>query len=170
MTAEIAINGIACLAALWFARHHSAKALHCAIALTIGWMFYVSAWLPHGYTPNNIIKAWTGESVKSQILWAFCDFFVCAFIAERALTKWWGIVLYVSFAVQSALHVINLTDTIDFATYSNILDKIFIVQIAVFIALGWPNVRHRVIDFTRSKWHSHPVHKKGEILPKGRGE
>lgn len=157
-------------AGLVFAASHSIEGKKVGIAFLAGWLFYISAWLPDGYAPRDIIYAVSGDKLKSPQLWMASDIIVLLYIAILARRQWWGVVLILTFSVQIASHVMRIMDYFDFATYSNILDKIFIVQIAVFIALGWPNVRDRVIDFTRSKWHSHPVHKKGETLPWGRRE
>lgn len=154
---DIGVNGIACAAAIWFAAHHSMEAKRAAIALAIGWLFYVSAWLPDGYNPRDIIYIGTGEKIASPQLWSMMDCVVALYIAYVGFPKWWSLVLWLSFTVQINFHILRLVDVFDFQTYSSILDKIFIIQIAVFLVLGWPNVRSRIAHIIANHRRSHSV-------------
>lgn len=146
MNSFLIANAIACAAAIWFAAHHSMEARKSAIALTIGWLFYISAWLPDGYNPRDIIYIGTGEKIASPQLWAMMDCVVSLYIAYIAFPKWWSLVLWLSFTIQINFHILRLLEVFDFQTYSSILDNIFVLQIAVFLVLGWPNVRNLIVD------------------------
>lgn len=164
MTPYLVINIVVMAAGLISAAFYSSEARKAAIAFFIGWLFYVSAWLPDGYNPRDIIYIGTGEKIASPQLWSMMDCVVALYIAYVGFPKWWSLVLWLSFTVQINFHILRLVDVFDFQTYSSILDKIFIIQIAVFLVLGWPNVRSRIAHIIANHRRPHSVPAKSEKL------
>jgi len=154
MLADIAFNGMLCLAGVYFARYHSMDAFRAAFALMLGWLFYVSAWIPDN-SPHFVIKRELGWDISSVELWSLCDCLVGLYILSLAWDKWWGLTLWASFTVQCCLHILRINEVFDFALYSSILDKIFLGQIVVFLFLGWPNVRNNISDIIAG-WRDAP--------------
>lgn len=168
MSAYFLTNILMMAAGLAFAASHSIEARKAGLAFLAGWLFFIAAWLPDGWNPRDIIYSVSGDKIKSPQLWIASDTILMIYIAILAIRQWWGIVIVLSLAVQIAFHVTRIMDVFDFATYSNILDKIFIVQIAVFLVLGWPNVRDRLRHFVGSKFRPYGLHREGAspIVPK----
>lgn len=170
MTPFLVINMIVMAAGLVSAAFHSLEARKCAIAFFIGWLFYISAWLPDGYSPRDIIYIGTGEKIASPQLWAMMDCVVSLYIAYIAFPKWWSLVLWLSFTIQINFHILRLLEVFDFQIYSSILDNIFVLQIAVFLVLGWPNVRNRIVDIISHYRRSASVTAKGRKFARRRSE
>lgn len=161
MTFFLFTNIVVMAAGLISAAFHPLEARKAAIAFFIGWLFYISAWLPDGFNPRDIIYIGTGEKIASPQLWAMMDCVVALYIAYIGFPSWWSLVLWLSFTIQINFHILRLFDVFDFSTYSSILDKIFIIQIAVFLVLGWPNARNFIADTISHYRRSHSVATKG---------
>lgn len=151
ITPYLTINGILCLAALVAAGFHSKMALKCAAAFAVGWLICTWTWVPD-YAPQVTLRKHFGLDAQAMHIWAIADSLVGAYILEKTKGLWWGIVLFGLYWVQCGLHVVNLSDLSDFGVYSLWLDRIYILQASVFLFIGWPNVRNRVLDCINRRW------------------
>lgn len=150
------VNGILCLIAIWLAVHHSSDAGKSASAIFLGFLFYICAWAPEGWSPRDIIFTLTGEKLKSQYLWMLCDYTVGMYIASLAIDRWWGLTLFISFMIQVCFHIAKIYDRMIFETAAFYVDKIFHVQLLIFFILGgkkpwidlWHNLRLSRPKFT----------------------
>ena len=100
----------------------------CAIALSLNWLWFQSAWLAHN--PAQIIYALSGASVEPVWLWAMGDAITGFFIFTKAIDRGWGHLCFWFFVVQEIFHSLYLSEVVPFRFYSEVmLDASFVMQL-----------------------------------------
>lgn len=163
MNAEIAFNAGLRILAILFASNAQPCARHAAVksavAIALGWIFYVSSWLEN--SPHSIVEQLTGVSVPSTSLWALSDCLIGLYVAEQAIDRIWGRIIVGVFGVQIAAHLVYHMNFVPFEDYSAFLDYGFMIQIMAFIWIGSDGARDR-IGCTFRRWR-HGVDKSKAI-------
>lgn len=105
----------------------------CAVALSLGWLWFQSAWLTH--SPASVIYGLSGASLEPVWLWAAMDACIGFYIFSKAYDRMWGYACFCLFIVQELIHALYLAQTLSFWAYSEVLlDVTFYMQVA---CLAW---------------------------------
>lgn len=120
----------------------------CAVAFSLGWVWYLAAWLT--YSPAHILNLTSGVAVAPWKLWAAADAVVGFYVFTKAWDREWGVGLFMLFVVQEFIHLwLGEASSVDpslFPAYSSMLDGAFAAQVACLLFAGGSGVRMRIID------------------------
>jgi hypothetical protein len=134
----------------------------CAIALSLNWLWFQSAWLAHN--PAQIIYALSGASVEPVWLWAMGDAITGFFIFTKAIDRGWGHLCFWFFVVQELFHALYLSEVAPFWFYSEVmLDATFAMQL---LCLFW-GARSGGIYWLRRPYGDRCMDSSRDIVPEG---
>lgn len=136
MNTEMVSNACLCIAAIFLSWIHSPTARNVAIAVFLGFLCYIWAWAPDGWSPRQLVYAATGEKIKSAFYWILCDILVLLYIASVAINRVWGVALVLLFATQVCLHIFKIYDMEKEIQYLPWLEITFKMQMTVLLFLG----------------------------------
>lgn len=155
-------NGGVCILAMIMAFFHSRIAFFGTIAIFIGFLFYCSAWAPDGFSPRDIVFALSGEKIPSAVFWALGDTVVMLIIAGIAIDRFWGMMVALLFMFQICLHILKIYHYIDRGFYQFFLDRIFNIQMLIFLLIGYGPTS---LAITRFRTHIATwLHRKGKSM------
>lgn len=136
----------ALLAALASGKNDRGPAFLSGLTILAGWLLYVAAWTP--YAPA-IWLPWFSHTD----IWAMTDLAIAAVILGVARDRWWAMALWGLLFTQILSHVCYQFFGLDFATYSTMLDALFLGQLSVFFMLGGGRIVDFVSDSYDHGWH-----------------
>lgn len=152
--ADVVVNGLLLLGAVFFAafapKDQRGDAVAASLVLLFVWILYVASWT--SWSPAAFLRSLTGMSVKSPDVWMYTDALAGGAVVLVAFQRWWGWALWASFVGMFVTHVAKSVGLLGFGPYSDILDGLFLAQVALLYLIGGRGVGdrlHRYLDRLR---------------------
>lgn len=132
-------------AAFFPERDRSAALLSACLFAALWVMFEATYYMPLTMLWNVGVMLWPED------LWAMFDGIAGLLILAIGFRTWWGWTLWATYIIQEIMHMMYRQLGIwDYPLYGNALDKVFLIQAAVFLLGGSGGVAEYVGGIYRS--------------------
>lgn len=146
---SVALFGGLCVAAITagYCARLPAGERDCAVVaawvLAVNWLLFASAWIYAPLSPAFLLYG-LGLKVTQQDMWAVTDLLSLIVVAHRSRHVWWGPLLWSTYLVTLAMHVIAWAAGLAYLEYRSVLDGSLLLQIAIILTLGGTGVGDRL--------------------------
>lgn len=112
-----------------------------SLLLTATWLVYISAWTSTPVGP--------ALGLLNRDVWQFDDCFVGVVALALGYRRWWGWAIWSGAMTFEMFHQAYVWGLWDFEAYSYTMDKVLLLQLAVFLIVGGPGIGARISDIAR---------------------